>query len=77
MSISGHSPRAICTALLIAVLVTGPSAVAADEKANLARYARGEILDGARTLSVLARLAYREAVAELRNGNTEAAEKKL
>ncbi|MEE9269301.1 MAG: tetratricopeptide repeat protein [Candidatus Krumholzibacteria bacterium] len=77
MKIFGPFPRAICIVLGIAVLAACPATVAADKRANLARYAQWEILDGARTLPVLAKLAYRDAISELRNGNTEAAEKKL
>ncbi|MFQ5512052.1 MAG: tetratricopeptide repeat protein [Candidatus Krumholzibacteriia bacterium] len=73
----GPCTRAICIALLAAVCVSGAGTALADRGANIARYAQTEIRDGARTLPVLARLAYREAIAELRNGNTAAAEKKL
>jgi hypothetical protein len=63
--------------LAIAVLAACHTTAAADKRANLARYAQWEVLDGARTLPVLAKLTYRDAISELRNGNTEAAEKKL
>ena len=71
------SARAICTFLFLLALFEASSSARAGTSANIARYRSARVSAGAKTLPVLARLSYKAALAELHDGEVEAAEKQL
>lgn len=77
MKISVTRASAICTFLCAVLLALTAADALASESENIARYRRQELRAGAKTLPVLSRLAYRDAIASLGSGNMELAEKQL
>lgn len=77
MKTSHGSARAICTFVCLGMLLTAPTTPRAGEPENLARYRDVRVSAGAKTLPVLAREAYRDAITDLGEGKIEAAEKHL
>ncbi len=59
------------------LLVTERAHAETPDREHLARYRRAQLAAGAKTLPLAARVSYRDAVADLRSGNAEAAEKHL
>jgi tetratricopeptide (TPR) repeat protein len=67
----------MCTFLFVLAPFWAPAGLEAAEAEDLAQYQRAQLSAGAKTLPVLARLAYRDALADLHEGEFEAAEKQL
>ena len=69
--------RAICTFLLGLLLVGTVTSALGSTPANLARYKDEQLAAGAKTLPMAARVLYREALSDFRNGDLASAEKGL
>ena len=68
---------AFCIFSLTALCLIGTVPAKSSVPANLAAYHERQVNQGAKKLPVLARLAYRDAILELREGHTERAEEYL
>jgi tetratricopeptide (TPR) repeat protein len=69
--------RAICTVACVVLLRPDRALADTPDRYQIARYRQAQLAAGAKTLPLAARLAYRDAVADLRDGDTVAAEKHL
>jgi Tfp pilus assembly protein PilF len=69
--------RAICTVACVVVLFPGWASAESPDRYHIAGYRHDQLAAGAKTLPLAARLAYRDATAELGKGNKEAGERGL